>query len=122
MITQVRNIILIILLTVLPLSAQENDGPKTYVFEGDKIKYTEFYPNGQVLQTGYFLKGKNHGIWSSFNQDGTKKAEGTFENGKKIDAWFFWNDAVLIEVIYKNNSIQKAIQWDKSEVIALKDD
>ena len=122
MITRARNTIFIILFTVLPLSAQENDESKTYVFEGDKIRYTEFYPSGQVLQTGYFLKGKNHGIWTSYNQDGTKKAEGTFENGKKVDAWFFWNDAVLIEVIYKNNSIQKAIQWDKSEVIALKDD
>ena len=121
MIVQIKNTILIILFTVLPLSAQENDESKTYVFEGDKIRYTEFYPNGQVLQTGYFLNGKNHGIWSSYNQDGTKKAEGAFENGKKTDAWFFWNDAILIEVTYKNNRIQKAIQWDKSEVLASKD-
>jgi len=121
MIAQVKNTILIVLFTVLPLSAQENDESKTYVFEGDKIKYTEFYPNGQVIQTGYFLNGKNHGIWTSYNQDGTKKAEGTFENGKKTDAWFFWNDAILIEVTYKNNRIQKAIQWDKSEVLASKD-
>ena len=97
-----------------------------FIFHGHTHRYrNEIIDKTIIFNPGEcagFLKGKNHGIWSSYNQDGTKKAEGTFENGKKIGAWFFWNDAVLIEVIYKNNSIQKAIQWDKSEVIALKDD
>ena len=121
MIAQFKNSILIVLFIAMPLSAQENDESKSYVLEGDQIKYTEFHDNGQIAQTGYFLNGKNHGLWTSFNEDGTKKSEGTFENGKKVDDWFFWNDAVLIEVTYKDNNVQKAIQWDKSEVLASKD-
>ena len=113
--------IIIILFITMPLSAQENEQSKTYVQEGDQVKYTEFYTNGQIAQTGYFLNGKNHGFWTSFNLDGSKKSEGTFENGKKVNAWFFWNDSILIEVTYKNNNVEKAIQWDKSEVLASKD-
>ena len=105
----------------IALTAQENKVKKTYLQEGDQIRYIEFYQNGQIAQTGYFLNGKNHGLWTSYNPDGTKKAEGNFKNGKKVDAWFFWNDAVLIEVTFKNNSVFKAIQWDKSEVLASKE-
>mgnify|MGYP000414897488 FL=1 len=121
MITQFKNSIFIFLFIAMPLTAQENDKSKSYVQEGDQIKYTEFHTNGQIAQTGYFLNGKNHGLWTSFNLDGTKKSEGTFNNGQKVDAWFFWNDKVLIEVTYKNNAVEKAIQWDQSEVLASKD-
>ena len=55
------------------------------------------------------------------NLDGTKKAEGNFKNGKKVDDWFFWNESVLIEVTFKNNTVLKAIQWDKSEILASKE-
>jgi antitoxin component YwqK of YwqJK toxin-antitoxin module len=105
---------------VTPLIAQENEISKTYVEEGDQIRYTEYFKNGQIAQTGYFLNGKNHGFWTSYYQDGTKKSEGKFENGKKVDAWFFWNNTILIEVTFKDNSIENVIQWDKSEILASK--
>ena len=120
-IVQIKSFIFILFFMAMPLIAQEDGLSKTYVQQGDQIKYTEFYKNGQIAQTGFFLNGKNHGLWTSFNQDGTKKSEGTFENGKKVDAWFFWNESILIEVTYKDNTVQQAIQWDKSEVLASKE-
>jgi antitoxin component YwqK of YwqJK toxin-antitoxin module len=117
---QLRNFSFILFFMVMPLTAQENGLSKTYVQEGDQIRYTEYFKNGQIAQTGYFLNGKNHGLWTSYNQDGSKKSEGTFENGKKVDAWFFWDKTILIEVTFKDNMIEHAIQWDKSEILASK--
>lgn len=115
-----KNYSFLVFLMVTPLIAQENEISKTYVEEGDQIRYTEYFKNGQIAQTGYFLNGKNHGFWTSYYQDGTKKSEGKFENGKKVDAWFFWNNTILIEVTFKDNSIENVIQWDKSEILASK--
>ncbi len=115
-----KNYSFLLFLMVTPLIAQENEISKTYVEEGDQIRYTEYFKNGQIAQTGYFLNGKNHGFWTSYYQDGTKKSEGKFENGKKVDAWFFWNNTILIEVTFKDNSIENVIQWDKSEILASK--
>ena len=115
-----KNYSFLLFLMVTPLIAQENEISKTYVEEGDQIRYTEYFKNGQIAQTGYFLNGKNHGFWTSYYQDGTKKSEGKFENGKKVDAWFFWNNTILIEVSFKDNSIENVIQWDKSEILASK--
>jgi antitoxin component YwqK of YwqJK toxin-antitoxin module len=117
---QLRNFSFILFFMVMPLTAQENGLSKTYVQEGDQIRYTEYFKNGQIAQTGYFLNGKNHGLWTSYNQDGSKKSEGTFENGKKVDDWFFWDKTILIEVTFKDNMIEHAIQWDKSEILASK--
>ena len=117
---QLKNYSFLLFLMVTPLIAQENEISKTYVEEGDQIRYTEYFKNGQIAQTGYFLNGKNHGFWTSYYQDGTKKSEGKFENGKKVDAWFFWNNTILIEVTFKDNSIENVIQWDKSEILASK--
>ena len=105
----------------ISLTAQDNELKKTYLQEGDQVRYIEFYSNGQIAQTGFFLNGKNHGLWTSYKLDGTKKAEGNFKNGKKVDDWFFWNESVLIEVTFKNNTVLKAIQWDKSEILASKE-
>ena len=118
---QIKSFLFILLFMAKSLTAQENELSKTYVQQGDQIKYTEFYKNGQIAQTGFFFNGKNHGLWSSYNQDGTKKSEGTFQNGKKVDAWFFWNESILIEVTYKDNIVQQAVQWDKSEILASKE-
>lgn len=115
-----KNYSFLLFLMVTPLIAQDNEISKTYVEEGDQIRYTEYFKNGQIAQTGYFLNGKNHGFWTSYYQDGTKKSEGKFENGKKVDAWFFWNNTILIEVTFKDNSIENVIQWDKSEILASK--
>lgn len=118
---QIFSYIFLFFFMAMPLTAQESELTKTYVQQGDQIKYTEFYKNGQIAQTGYFLNGKNHGLWTSYKQDGTKISEGTFENGKKVDAWFFWNETTLIEVTYKDNTVKQAIQWGKAAVLASKE-
>ena len=47
----------------------------------------------------------NHGDWVSYDLHGNKISEGSFESGKKVNRWFFWNGDSLIEVDYKDNKI-----------------
>ena len=102
--------------------AQENGLRKTYIQEGKLIKFSEYYENGQLAQTGFLLDGKNHGVWQSFDINGAKKSKGVFFKGNKVDRWFFWNNGQLLEVDYKNNEVQSAIKWGDAKLIASKDD
>ena len=70
-----------ILFMAMPPIAQEDGLSKTYVQQGDQIKHTEFYKNGQIAQTG-FSQREESWTWTSFNQDGTKKSEGIFKMEK----------------------------------------
>ena len=88
--------------------------------EGDLIHFNEYHDNGELSQTGYFLEGKNHGVWVSFDRQGVKRSKGVFSKGKKVDRWFFWNEGVLLEVDYKDNVVQSAIKWGNAELLASK--
>ena len=104
------------------IMAQENGYRKTYIQEGELIKFSEYYENGQLAQTGFLLDGKNHGVWQSYDINGIKKSKGVFLKGKKVDRWFFWNNGQLLEVDYKNNIVQSAIKWGDAKLIASKED
>ena len=95
---------------------------KTFIQQDELIKFEEYHDNGILSQTGYFLDGKNHGIWMSYNPKGIKLSKGVYDKGKKSDRWFFWNQSILIEVYYKDNVIQSVTKWNKAESLASKDD
>lgn len=117
-----KHFIYISLLAFGSLLAQENTPKRTYVQEGELIKFSEYHDNGELSQTGYFLEGKNHGIWVSYDRQGIKLSKGVFSKGKKVDRWFFWNQGALLEVDYKDNLVQRATKWGKSELLASKDE
>ncbi|MEK9612873.1 MAG: hypothetical protein VW080_02975 [Flavobacteriaceae bacterium] len=101
------------------LTAQKLDRTRILTNEGDQIKFSEYYENGQLAQTGYLYQGKNHGTWISFDQQGNKLSEGIYHMGKKVNRWFFWNQDALLEVEYKNNVIERAVKWDNgSDILA----
>ena len=102
--------------------AQDKKPKRILTQQGEIIKFEEYHDNGILSQTGYFLDGKNHGIWMSYNSQGIKLSKGVYDKGKKTDRWFFWNEGILIEVDYKDNIVQSATKWDKVESLASKDD
>ena len=96
------------------IQAQEVE-PK-YEIDGNFVKATYYYENGNVKQTGFYKDGKVHGQWVSFNEKGIKTSMGEYANGQKAGKWFFWSDGSLNEVDYKNSRVAVVNKWEKETV------
>ena len=83
---------------------------------GKFVKSTYFHDNGQIAQTGFYLNGKVHGQWASFDQTGTKMSLGNFEQGTKVGKWFFWSDKNLSEVDYTNSRVAAIKTWTQDAI------
>lgn len=93
------------------LGAQEIE-PK-FKTEGELIKGTYYYEDGSIRQEGTYKRGKLHGEWVSYDQNGKKNAIARYEEGVKMGKWFFWSSNVLTEVEYNNNVIAEVIKYKK---------
>lgn len=78
---------------------------------GDLVKATYTDKDGQITQQGYFKDGKLHGEWVAYDSNGNRSAVATYENGKKVGTWLFWNDNKLSEVTYSKNAIVSVNNW-----------
>lgn len=115
-----KYIISTFLAITFPLFSMAKPDP---IFEkqGELIKATYFYENGQLAQSGYFKDGQLHGKWISYDIYGKKTAIANYFEGKKTGKWFFWNGDKLTEVDYHKNNIIKAVEWKNGMAIALLD-
>ena len=111
-------ILTLVFLAGTAIYAQEKEVVRTV----KTVKISTYHDNGVLAQSGHQFKGKNHGIWMSYNSQGIKLSKGVYDKGDKTDRWFFWNEGILIEVDYKDNIVQSATKWDKAESLASKDD
>lgn len=91
-----------------------------YTKNGDLIKGTYFFDNGEVKQEGTYKNGELHGKWTAYNQEGKKIAVANYTNGEKTGKWFFWTEDKLAEVDYSDNRIVKVTQWENSGLLAKK--
>jgi len=78
--------------------------------EGKLVKATYFHENGEVSQTGYFLKGKLHGTWVMYNKEGQKVVVGNYTNGLKNGTWVYNEGEKLREVAFVNNKIASVVK------------
>ena len=78
-----------------------------YSFSGRR-EANVYSENGQVLQTGDFKNGKNHGKWIWFYPNGKKKMEGRFDLGSREGLWLTYNNQgkVLTKSNYKNDKLE----------------
>lgn len=111
---------LIIIATLITgLLTAQNVKPVYEKVDNDNIKGTFFHDNGKIQQQGLYKKGKLHGKWVSYNAQGNKVAEGTYENGAKVGTWFFYDGKTLSEINYNKNVIASIKTWDEnSNVVA----
>ena len=49
----------------------------------EKVKYVEYYDNGQKKEEITYKDGKPDGLWSWWHENGQKKSEGTYKDGKE---------------------------------------
>ena len=102
-----------ILLAILFVSAigfsQENE--TTFEREGDLVKATYYFDNGDVKVQGFFKDKKLTGIWTSFDKQGNKTQIAQYNEGKKVGKWFVWNKESLKEITYNNNAVVGVKDW-----------
>ncbi|WP_378179264.1 toxin-antitoxin system YwqK family antitoxin [Aquimarina sp. SS2-1] len=113
-----KNLILTLAILFSGVMMAQNAKP-TFEKQGDIIKGTYFYENGEIRQQGFYNKeGKLHGEWKSFDRTGKKIALGQYQNGIKTGKWFFWENEKLSEVNYSKNTIASVTTWsNKSDVV-----
>lgn len=88
--------------------------------KGDLTLATYYHDNGEIQQTGAFnVDGELQGEWASFDNTGKKVALGTYDNGKKVGKWFFWNEDSLKEVDYIDSKIVSVNNWDNKTKVAV---
>ena len=70
------------------------------------IEAVYYHDNGVVSQKGTFnLDRKLHGEWISYNEQGDKIAQGSYEKGLRIGTWTFWQEGTMKKVEYNNNAV-----------------
>jgi antitoxin component YwqK of YwqJK toxin-antitoxin module len=85
--------------------------------EGNQVKATYYYDNGQIQQQGNFKDGKLDGQWIAFDENGNKKSIGEYKNGEKTGKWFFWNDKSLSEVDYSKSRVASVKSWKQDALV-----
>jgi len=112
-------VIILVMLSVGFTYAQNKNKPQLEK-KGDLLIATYFHDNGEIQQTGAFdANGKLQGKWTSFDVDGNKLAVATYDAGKKVGKWFFWEGHSLKEVDYTNNAIVSVVDWKKNSKTAV---
>lgn len=99
-----KKYVIIAVLLVSGLTFAQNKAPKLENVNG-LVKATYFYDNGQIEQEGFFKDGKLDGTWTSYNENGSKKAVAEYTNGEKTGKWFFYNQNTIAEVNYSNGAV-----------------
>jgi antitoxin component YwqK of YwqJK toxin-antitoxin module len=63
----------------------------------------DYYPNGNVRFRGANLDGQMHGPWEFFRADGSMMRSGSFDRGRQIGMWrtFDRSGAVVKETDFK---------------------
>ena len=55
--------------------------------EAEPVPGTARYGNGGVKYTGFRLDGELHGAWEWFRADGSLMRSGTLDRGKQVGVW-----------------------------------
>jgi len=58
----------------------------------EKVKYREYYENGQKSSEETYKDGKEDGKWTGWHKNGQKKSEGTYKDGIKDGKWIHSTD------------------------------
>ncbi len=96
--------LVVVMMTLLVYGQKEKE--LTLNEETGLIEAVYYHDNGMVSQTGTFnLERKLHGEWISFNEEGAKISQGTYENGMRSGKWYFWQGDTVKEVVYNNNIV-----------------
>ena len=71
----------------------------------EKVKYEQYYENGQKKSEGKFEDDKKDGLWKDYYENGQLQEEGHYKEGKYEGLWrrYFDNGILSIKGNYKND-------------------
>lgn len=111
-----KNIIITATLLISSLMFAQKVEPKFEAVD-NMVKATYYHDNGQVKQEGFYLDGKLHGEWISYNESGVKQTIGEYNKGSKVGKWFFWNTDKLSEVDFSDSRIVEVKKWSSETLV-----
>ena len=97
-------------------SYYSNGNIKTKYECSDSIKdgiYKKFYQNGKLWEKGYFLKGKENGLFVTYDSLGNKIKEQIFALAYKNDAYNFYTEDTF-DIDKKESFINSEIKYNKN--------
>lgn len=118
-----KNLIAVLAITLMvSVGYGQNEKEITLNKETNLVEATYYHDNGEISQKGTFdLAGKLHGDWVSFDDEGVKISEGTYNKGVRTGKWYFWNDGQVKEVEFDNNVIASVINKEGKAPVVTKD-
>ena len=99
-----KKYLLIVVIMISGFAFSQDNSPVLEA-EGQLVKATYYYDNGNVQQVGYFKDGKLDGKWTSYEVNGNVKAIAEYTNGEKSGKWIFTDAIITKEVAFSNNQI-----------------
>jgi antitoxin component YwqK of YwqJK toxin-antitoxin module len=84
---------------------------------GQVMKITSYYRSGQVKEVGHYKKGKRHGWFQNFDQDGVQRTTAFFLGDKKDGFWTFYYPSGEVHryVFFSKNKVLKFEEYDLVE-------
>jgi antitoxin component YwqK of YwqJK toxin-antitoxin module len=72
----------------------------------EPVAETVRFANGKVKYTGFLVAGEMHGDWEWFRTDGSRMRSGTFDRGRQVGVWrtFDRSGAVVKETDFRESS------------------
>lgn len=114
-----KNLVLVVVLLMSTIGFSQCEKP-TLEAEGQLVKATYHYDNGNVQQVGYFKDGKLEGKWMAYDTNGALTSIAEYSNGVKSGKWIYYTNEVAVrEVDFSNNQIV-AVRKGNQNAIAVK--
>jgi len=86
-----------------------SNGQKYMFLEGSDKEingtYKVWFENGQLNFEGQYVNNVKNGVFHSYDQEGKKLSEGTYEMGKLVAG-----EPVVLDIIYENPEVQASFQ------------
>jgi antitoxin component YwqK of YwqJK toxin-antitoxin module len=81
----------------------------------EKVKYKEYYPNGQKSSEGTYKDGNRDGLVTGWYENGQKEFEGTYKDGIEDGKWIWWHRTgnKWYETTYKDGMKISLKEWNE---------
>lgn len=116
-----KTLVLTFAISILSWSALATTGGATTIKQVTNLgkglsKVTWYYDNGTVAEEGFYLNGKKHGTWTSYDEQGKKTALANWLSDKKEGKSFimYENGNVKYEIVYSDNKKISATEFDET--------
>ncbi|HLP12548.1 MAG TPA: hypothetical protein VK177_11500 [Flavobacteriales bacterium] len=116
-----KTFVLTIAISILSWSAFATTGGATTLKEVKNLgkglsKVTWYYENGAVAEEGFYLNGKKHGTWTSYNEKGQKTVMANWLSDKKEGRSYIMheNGQVKYQITYSDNKKISANEYDEN--------